>query len=77
MPTVRVLNCVGKFGRPWNSEGQQTDSLMVVVVVLAVALTAGDAELFLDKKRLISPAGFGDYGVPHVSPGPTWLGKSN
>jgi hypothetical protein len=75
MPTVRVLNDVGKFGRPWNSEGQQSNSLMVVVV--AVALTAGDAELLLAKKRLISPAGFGDYGVPHASPVPTWLGKSN
>jgi len=29
----RVLNDVGKFGRPWNSEGQRPSSLMVVVVV--------------------------------------------
>jgi len=33
MPTVRVLNDVGKFGRPLNSEGHQPNSLMVVVVV--------------------------------------------
>jgi len=45
--------------------------------VLAVALTAGDAELLLAKKRLITPAGFGGYVVPHAYPGPTWLGKSN
>ena len=39
MLTVRVLKDFGKFGRPWNSEGQQPNSLMVVVVVYACSCT--------------------------------------
>jgi hypothetical protein len=33
IPPVWALNDIGKFVHPWNSEGQQPKSLMVVVVV--------------------------------------------